>query len=56
MLVTATETGFFKSLRQPGEKFDYPMKKGEKMPSWMEKAAAEKPAPKSAEGESDPLD
>lgn len=35
MLVTATKRGYFNRLREPGDQFEYPLKKGDKMPSWM---------------------
>lgn len=45
MLVIATNKGYYKRIREKGEQFEYPIDKGEKLPSWM--AAAEAPADES---------
>ena len=44
-LVIATKRGYYKKIREPGDKFEYPLKKDDPMPSWMErvgKLAADK--------------
>jgi hypothetical protein len=38
--VVATKRGFYKKLREPGEKFTYPLPEGLDMPTWMEEAGA----------------
>lgn len=35
MLVTATKRGYYKRIRELGDQFEYPLKKTDKMPSWM---------------------
>jgi hypothetical protein len=52
--VVATERGFFNKLREPGEVFEYPLKKGQKIPSWMEQAGAKAKVSEEPEGEDEP--
>lgn len=45
MLVVATKKGYYKRIREPGDQFEYPIKKDQEMPSWMvaaNKAKADK--------------
>lgn len=65
-LVIATKRGYYKKIREPGDKFEFPLKQGEETGSWMERvgkaenenqqAAEAADAAKSAEDEVDELD
>ena len=56
MKVKATKRGYYCRIREPGEVFDYPIKPGDDMPSWMVKVEEKQETVTDAEPESDDED